>query len=150
MTVILRHYFFKTQRGQRISPSEIDPNPILSRTDADLSRDVENEMNSPWAQPIGLPGIGSVCSHGFTFARLNSEKLETRDSAPRPTCSRSARSGAVFAGMGVGRSGLKPAERWAIWRPGVASRAAVGPGSRVRRGSRLGCRGGRGGRFSGF
>ena len=68
MSVILRHYFFKTQRGQRISPSEIDPNPILSRTDADLSRDVENEMDALRGQRISPSEIDPNPNHTRTEA----------------------------------------------------------------------------------
>jgi hypothetical protein len=54
-----------------------------------------------------------------------SEKLKFRDSAPRATCSRLGRSGAVWARMGVGMPEVKRLEKLRIWLPGVASRAGV-------------------------
>ncbi len=83
--------------------------------------------------------LSNCCTTG-KLRNLNSGK------PANPVCSRVDRSAPICAGMGVGRPGLKLAERRAIWRPGVASRAAVG----ARRGRSPGCRRGWGGGFSGF
>jgi len=83
--------------------------------------------------------LSNCCTTG-KLRNLNSGK------PANPVCSRVDRSAPICAGMGVGRPGLKLAERRAIWRPGVASRAAVG----ARRGRSPGCRRGWGGKISGF
>ncbi len=134
MTVILRHSFLKPNVANEL----VHPKLTRTRTTPEPTPTYPEKLATKWILP------------DFTFAPQNSEKLKTRDSAPRPTCSRSARSGGVCAGMGVRRPGVKLAKRRLIRRPGVVSRAAVGPGSRVRRGRSPGCRRGRGGRFSGF
>jgi len=45
----------KPKTYNKLVPPELDPNPILSRTDADLTRDVRNEMDSlgfySWVAP---------------------------------------------------------------------------------------------------
>jgi hypothetical protein len=76
----------------------------------------------------------------------NSENLKIWDSAPRAACSRSARSGPVFAGMGVGKPEAKRLENLRIWEPGAANRAGAKRAARQIPGAGEG----KGGRISGF
>ncbi len=122
LLVILRHYIFKTQRGQLISPPELDPNPNLTRTVAGLSRDVGTEMKtsglSAWRVLYGL-----VRAHGVSLSRPpKPENLEFR---PATTCSRSARGAAGRAGQGVGMPRPKRLEKLRIWWPGATRRAGA-------------------------
>jgi hypothetical protein len=77
---------------------------------------------------MGIPDMAAAPFSSFTFGPPKTGILKFWDSTPRATCSRSARSGAVCAGMGVGMPEVKRARRRRIWRPGAASR----PGSRAR------------------
>jgi hypothetical protein len=63
---------------------------------------------------------------GVSLSRpQKSEKLKSRDSAPRATCSRVARSADACDRMGVGMPEPKRREKLRIWRPGWR----IGPGS---------------------
>ena len=135
----------KPQSGQRISSPETDPNPNVSRTAGGPYRDDGNEMDSPDVLLVGYPLVADSHSRHFTFAPPKTGILKFWDSAPRATCSRSARSGAVCVGMGVRMPEPKRAQRRRIRRPGAASRA--GSSARV---EKIRVRRGEGGRISGI
>jgi hypothetical protein len=52
----------------KLVPLELDSNPILSRTDAELSRNVSNETDSLGAWFVGGPDLIGVFTRDFSFA----------------------------------------------------------------------------------
>jgi len=66
-----------------------------------------------------------VCSLDFAFEPPENQKFENLGFRPATPCSRLARSGAVFAGMGIGMPRPKRLEKLGIWEPGAVSRAGA-------------------------
>jgi hypothetical protein len=116
---------------------ELDSNPIQSRTDADLFRDVRNEMDSlglgPWLARIWI----GLFSRDFTFVPPNiwdsenlklPSKMRPRESPGEP------RLGLAWGLECARRNGSRICESG-----GLGLR--IGPGSCVWRGRSQGCRG---------
>ena len=95
---------------------------------------MDNGLGNPkWTRTRICPEPSSACTEMlttkwiFASARLVPTGFRFRAPKFRPasTCSRSARSGVVRAGRGIGMPRPKRLEKLRIWEPGAASRAGA-------------------------